>query len=165
MRILIAGVGNIFLGDDAFGCEVARGLMQRSLPPEVYVNDFGISVYDLAYAMMDGYDATILVDTTSQGQSAGTVYLIEPAFDELDKLVGVVGNAHSMTPVNVLQMVRSFGGRPGKLYLVGCEPATLESHAGSMELSESVAAAVPRAIERIESLVQELLSVNQNAEI
>jgi len=70
-----------------------------------------------------------------------------------------------MTPVNVLQMVRSLGGSPGKLYLVGCEPATLESDEGSMELSESVEAAVPRAIERIESLVMELLSVNQNAEI
>lgn len=164
-RILIAGVGNIFLGDDAFGSEVARRLMQRALPPEVHVRDFGISVYDLAYAMMDGYDATILLDTTAQGQPPGTVYLIEPAFDELDKLASIVGNAHSMTPVNVLQMVRSLGGSPGKLYLVGCEPATLESDEGSMELSESVEAAVPRAIERIESLVMELLSVNQNAEI
>ena len=163
-RILIAGVGNIFLGDDAFGSEVARRLMQRALPPEVHVRDFGISVYDLAYAMMDGYDATILVDTTAQGQSPGTVYLIEPAFDELDNLAGIVGNAHSMTPVNALQMVRSLGGRPGKLYLVGCEPATLENE-GNMELSESVEAAVPRAIERVESLVKELLSVNQNAEI
>ena len=164
-RILIAGVGNIFLGDDAFGCEVARRLMQRSLPPGVCVNDFGTSVYDLAYAMMDGYDATILVDTTSRGQSPGTVYLIEPVFDELDKLVGVAGNAHSMTPVNVLQMVRSFGGRPGKLYLVGCEPATLENDAGDLELSESVEAAVPRAIERIESLIKELLAADQNAKI
>ena len=77
-KILVAGIGNIFLGDDAFGSEVARQLMDERLPPEVRVIDFGIRTYDLAYAIMDGYDVTILVDITAQGQSPGTVYLIEP---------------------------------------------------------------------------------------
>ena len=77
-KILVAGIGNIFFGDDAFGCEVARQLAQRPLPKGVCVTDFGIRSYDLAYAIMDGYDAIILVDATPQGAEPGTVYLIEP---------------------------------------------------------------------------------------
>jgi hydrogenase maturation protease len=157
-QILVAGVGNIFLGDDAFGSEVARKLMQRKLPPEVQVHDYGTCSYDLAYAMMGDYEATILVDATSQGQSPGTVYLIEPDLNELDKMDNAVANGHSMNPVSVLQMVRSLGCRPKRLYLVGCEPAALDSDDGVLGLSESVQAAVPRAIELIESLMSNLLS-------
>ena len=164
-RILIAGVGNIFLGDDAFGSEVARRLMQRALPAEVQVNDYGTCSYDLAYAMMEGYEATILVDATSRGQSPGTVYLIEPDLNELDRMDNAVADGHSMNPVSVLQMLRSLGCRPKRLYLVGCEPAVLESDDGVMGLSESVQAAVPQAIEMIESLTSDLLSENHNATI
>ena len=162
-RILVAGVGNIFLGDDAFGSEVASRLMQRALPPEVQVNDYGTCSYDLAYAMMESYEATILVDATSQGQSPGTVYLIEPDVNEVEKMDSAVADGHSMNPVNVLQMVRSLGHRPGRLYLVGCEPAALGNDDGVIGLSESVQAAVPRAIEMIESLISDLLSENHNA--
>ena len=77
-RILVAGIGNIFFGDDAFGCEVASQLRRKPLPEGVRVIDFGIRSYDLAYAIMDGYDATILVDATPQGSAPGTIYLIEP---------------------------------------------------------------------------------------
>ena len=164
-RILIAGVGNIFLGDDAFGSEVARRLMQRTLPAEVQVNDYGTCSYDLAYAMMEGYEATILVDATSRGQSPGTVYLIEPDLSELDSWTMRCLMAHSMNPVSVLHMLRTLGCRPKKLYLVGCEPAVLESDDGEMGLSESVQAAVPQAIEMIESLMSDLLSENHNATI
>lgn len=162
-RILVAGVGNIFLGDDAFGSEVARRLVQRALPAEVQVNDYGTCSYDLAYAMMDGYEATILVDATSQGQSPGTVYLIEPDLNELEKMDSAVADGHSMNPVSVLQMVRSLGCRPRRLYLVGCEPASLGNDEGLIGLSESVQAAVPRAIEMVESLISELLCENHNA--
>ena len=85
-RILVAGIGNIFFGDDAFGCEVAAELTQRSWPDGVSVLDFGIRGYDLAYAIMDGYDATILVDATPQGSAPGTIYLIEPDLKKLDEL-------------------------------------------------------------------------------
>jgi hydrogenase maturation protease len=163
-RVLVAGVGNIFLGDDAFGSEVARKLSQRALPSEVEVNDYGTCSYDLAYAMMGDYEATILVDATSRGQLPGTVYLIEPDLDGLDDLDSAVANGHSMNPVGVLQMVRSLGCRPRRLYLVGCEPAALDSDEGVIGLSESVQAAVPRAIELIESLVSDLLSENHTAE-
>lgn len=164
-KILVAGIGNIFFGDDAFGCEVARELSQRPLPEGVFVKDFGIRSYDLAYAMMDSYDATILIDATPQGSPPGTLYLIEPdiIFSEsgnisLDKDSCEVVNAHSMNPVRVLQLVRSLGGRPGWLRVVGCEPAVLESEEGAMGLSEPVQAAVMPAIEVIESLIHDLLS-------
>ncbi|MDP9098212.1 MAG: hydrogenase maturation protease [Verrucomicrobiota bacterium] len=157
-NILVAGIGNIFFGDDAFGCEVVRQLVERPVPAGVTIRDFGIRSYDLAYAIMDGPDATILIDATSRGQPPGTVFLIEPRFNLLDNESGEVVNAHSMNPVRVLQMVRSMGGKPGRLYLVGCEPALLETEEGAMGLSQPVRAAIPKAIEMIDSLVRDLLS-------
>jgi hydrogenase maturation protease len=163
-NILIAGIGNIFFGDDAFGCEVVAALLKRSLPPEVRVIDFGIRSYDLAYAIMDRPDVTILVDATPQEQSPGTIFLIEPDLNSLDNENGEVLNAHSMNPIRVLQMVRSMGGKPGRLYLVGCEPAVLEPEEGAMGLSEVVQAAVPKALEMIESLVRDLLAEKTDTE-
>jgi hydrogenase maturation protease len=156
-RILVAGIGNIFFGDDAFGCEVTSRLRRKPLPEEVRVIDFGIRSYDLAYAIMDGYDATILVDATPQGSAPGTIYLIEPDLKKLDELPDEAVNAHSMNPVRVLQLVRSLGGKPGWLRVVGCEPAVLETEEGAMGLSEKVQAAVAPAIEMIETLIREIL--------
>ena len=156
-RILVAGLGNIFFGDVAFGCEVAKQRAMRALPEHVHVKDFGIRSYDLAYAIMNGYDATILVDASLRGGAPGTVYLIEPDEKKLDELPMEAVNAHSMNPVRVLQMVRSLGGQPGWLRVVGCEPAVLEVEEGAMGLSEKVQAAVAPAIEMIESLIQEIL--------
>jgi hydrogenase maturation protease len=157
MNILIAGIGNIFFGDDAFGCEVAAQLMRRPLPEGVRVIDFGIRSYDLAYAMMDGPDVTIFIDATPRGQPPGTIYLLEPDKNILDSNFGEVVNAHSMNPVRVLQLIHSLGGQPGRLYLVGCEPAVLETEEGAMGLSEKVQAAVAPAIEMIETLIREIL--------
>ena len=154
MNILVAGIGNIFLGDDAFGSEVARELMRRPLPEGVKVDDFGIRSYDLAYALMDGCDA-ILVDVVPRGEPPGTLYLIKPDLTHLDG--GNIPDGHSMNPVLVLQMVQSLGGKMGRLYLVGCEPLALDSEDGQLGLSECVQAAVPRAIEMIESLLEDLL--------
>jgi hydrogenase maturation protease len=156
-RILVAGIGNIFFGDDAFGCEVASQLRRKPLPEGVRVIDFGIRSYDLAYAIMDGYDATILVDATPQGSAPGTIYLIEPDLKKLDELPDEAVNAHSMNPVRVLQLVRSLGGKPGWLRVVGCEPAVLETEEGAMGLSEKVQPAVAPAIEMIEKLIREIL--------
>lgn len=156
-KILVAGIGNIFFGDDAFGCEVASQLARRPLPEGVHVTDFGIRSYDLAYAIMDNYDATILVDATPQGNAPGTVYLIEPDLKKLDELPDEAVNAHSMNPVRVLQLVRSLGGHAGSIRVVGCEPAVLESEDGAMGLSERVQAAVAPAIEMIESLIRDFL--------
>jgi hydrogenase maturation protease len=153
-RILVAGVGNIFFGDDAFGCEVAKELALRSLPGGVTVRDFGIRSYDLAYAIME-HEATIIVDTSARGQPPGTVYLIEPNLIELDDAPGEAVNAHRMNPVRVLQLVRSFGGAPRPLFVVGCEPEYLE-FTGELGLGEKVRAAIPAAIEMIEKLVADL---------
>src|SRR3954447_24299848 len=109
-RILVAGIGNIFLGDDAFGVEVARRLLQGPLPEGVRVVDFGIRSYDLAYAIMDSYEAVILVDATPRGQPPGTVYLLEPDPGEIGSPETEVVNAHSLNPVQVLRMVQSLGG-------------------------------------------------------
>src|SRR3984893_283283 len=119
-RILVAGIGNIFLGDDAFGVEVARRLSGRELPQGVRVTDFGIRGYDLAYALLDGYDTTILVDACPQGQPAGTLYVIEPDLENLGGPEEGAVEAHSMNPLNVLRLAQSMGGRLKRILLVGC---------------------------------------------
>ncbi len=162
-KILVAGIGNIFFGDDAFGCEVASQLARRPLPEGVRVTDFGIRSYDLAYAIMDDYDAVILVDATPQGAAPGTLCLIEPDLKKLDELPEEAVNAHSMNPVRVLQLVRSLGGNAGWLRVVGCEPAMLESEEGAMGLSEKVQDTLGPAIEMIEALIRDLLREPETA--
>jgi len=104
--ILVAGIGNIFLGDDAFGSEVARQLAGRLKTPHVRVMDFGIRGLDLAYALMDGYDATILIDAVPQGGKPGTLYVIEPDLNELNQIEAAI-EAHAMDPARVLALARS----------------------------------------------------------
>ena len=154
-RILVAGIGNIFLGDDAFGVEVVKELTRSELPEGVNAVDFGIRGYDLAYAIMDGYAATVLVDATARGNAPGTLYLIELDPERLARLEEVP-DGHSLGPVQVLRLVQSLGGEIRQLYLVGCEPAVLETEDGEISLSESVRAAVPKAVEMIRTLVNDL---------
>ena len=158
--ILIAGIGNIFLGDDAFGSEVARRLAVRELPEEVRVVDFGIRGFDLTYALLDGYEVTIFVDATPRGEAPGTLYTIEPNLSELDDLdaESMMVEPHGMNPLKVLGMVKSMGGEFKRIFLVGCEPAPLCSEDGHMGLSEPVAAAVDEAVKVVESLVREILA-------
>lgn len=158
-RILIAGIGNIFLGDDAFGSEVARRLMERKQPDEVRVVDFGIRGFDLTYALLDGYEVTIFVDATPRGEAPGTLYTIEPDLGELDDLSaeGMMVETHGMHPLKVLGVVKSMGGEFKRIFLVGCEPAPLESEDGHMGLSEPVRAAVDEAVKVVESLVTTIL--------
>ena len=158
-RILVAGIGNIFLGDDAFGCEVAKRLFERKLPENVRVVDYGIRGFDLAYALMDGYDVTIFIDAAPRGDAPGTIYVIEPDLDEFDKLDAqtTAVDTHNMNPLKVLAMVKSLGGEFKKIYLVGCEPFyTGEEDIGFMGLSEPVEAAVDKAVEVVESLVAKI---------
>jgi hydrogenase maturation protease len=158
-RILIAGIGNIFLGDDAFGSEVARRLALRELPSEALVVDFGIRGFDLAYALMDGYEVTILIDATPRGEAPGTLYTIEPDLKELDEMdaQGMTVETHGMNPLKVLSMVKSMGGDLKRILLVGCEPAPLESEEGYIGLSEPVEAAVDEAVGVVLSLVTKIL--------
>jgi hydrogenase maturation protease len=158
-RILIAGIGNVFLGDDGFGCEVASRLRERVWPDNVRVVDFGIRGFDLTYALMDGYDVTIFVDATPRGDEPGTLYTIEPDLSELDKLdaQGMMIETHGMNPLKVLGMVKSMGGEFKRILLVGCEPATLGPEEGQMGLSEPVSAAVDEAVNIVASLVAKIL--------
>ena len=159
-RILIAGIGNIFLGDDAFGVEVAKRLLSRQLPASVRVTDFGIRGYDLAYALLDGYETTILVDACPRGEPAGTLYVIEPDLNDVgdaEEQQDAV-EAHSMNPLNVLRLAHSMGGPLKRVLLVGCEPVTLGPEEGQMGLSEPIEAAVDEAVKLVESIVAKILN-------
>jgi hydrogenase maturation protease len=161
-RVLVAGIGNIFLGDDAFGVEVVQALMHRRLPGQVKVVDFGIRGFDLTYALLDGYDVAILVDAISRGEKPGTLYVIEPDLNELDDLdeQEMMIETHAMNPMKVLCMVQSMGGEFKRVLVVGCEPETFGGEEGSMGLSEPVQAAVAEAIKMIESLVIDIANEN-----
>lgn len=160
-RILIAGIGNIFLGDDAFGVEVIRQLANVSFPDSVRVKDYGIRGFDLAYALMDGYETAILVDATPRGGAPGTLYLIEPDPQELQDISAGVESfeAHGLDPVKVLALVRAMGGEFNRVLVVGCEPGSIDDEEGGrMGLSGPVEAALPEAVKMIESLVAKLLT-------
>lgn len=166
-RILIACIGNIFLGDDGFGVEVARRLGNGRYPEGVQVVDFGIRGMELAYTLLDDYDALVLVDAVPRGGAPGTLYLIEPntagVTQEKGMAAGKAGmDAHSMDPVKVLAYARALGARPIRTLLVGCEPTsagdTYDYSEMQMGLSEPVLAAVDEAVQMIDSLVQKILS-------
>lgn len=158
--ILVAGIGNIFLGDDGFGVEVARRLAQRHLPAAVRVVDFGIRGFDLAYALQDGYEKTILVDACPHGEVPGTLSVIEPDLTSLDDPAGpqAVVQAHAMNPVNVLRMARAMNIEVKNILLVGCEPETLGGDEGQMGLSAVVEASVEEAVKLVESLIGKVLN-------
>jgi len=164
-KILIAGIGNIFLGDDGFGCAVAERLARRPLPDGAHVVDFGIRGFDLAYALMDGYDVTILVDAAPRGGEPGALYVIEPDPDGLNEpdARAMTVESHAMNPTRVLALVKAMNGELKRVLLVGCEPATLGPEEGQMGLSETVEAAVDGAVEIIESLVAEILGDHRPA--
>ena len=158
--MLIACIGNIFLGDDGFGCKVAELLAQKSLSPEVKVVDFGIRSFDLAYALMDGYETTVFVDATPRGGDPGTVYLIEPDEAEIKALDGQASlfEPHNMDPLKVLMMVRSLDGKLGKIFVVGCEPEFTNADGdGYLGLSDRVEASLPKAVEVVESVIERTL--------
>ncbi|HEY3618331.1 MAG TPA: hydrogenase maturation protease [Candidatus Sulfotelmatobacter sp.] len=157
--ILVAGIGNIFLGDDAFGVEVARLLGNRKLPEAVRVVDFGIRGFDLAYALQDGYETTILVDACPHGEAPGTLYVIEPDLKSLDDPTApqAIVEGHAMNPVNVLRMARAMNIELKNVLLVGCEPETLGGEEGQMGLSAVVEAALEEAVELVESLIGKVL--------
>lgn len=156
MSVLVAGIGNIFFGDDAFGVEVVRRLASRPLPGDVQVVDFGIRGFDLANALLDPANNTaVLVDATPRGGEPGTLYLLEAS--EIDEQAPTSLEPHGMDPASVLRLVKALGGRPSHVLVVGCEPATVGlDDDGWMGLSPPVAAAVDGALEMIESLLMDL---------
>ena len=156
-RILVAGIGNIFLADDGFGVEVVKRLAERELPENVEVRDFGIKGMDLAYALMEDYETVIFVDAVPRGEKPGTVYLIEP---EIEEEGDAAIDTHGMDPVKVIRFARALGAKPVRTLVVGCEPQVIltgENYDDMlMELSEPVQAAVDEAVKLVESLVEEI---------
>jgi hydrogenase maturation protease len=162
-QMLVAGIGNIFLGDDGFGVEVAGRLAQAGLPDWVRVADYGISGMHLAYDLAEGYDTAILIDAAPRGGEPGTVYVLEvepgagaraPGGPQLD--------GHGMQPDVVLGMLELLGdgaGSPGRVLVVGCEPASTEEGIG---LSDPVAAAVGRAVDIVLDLVKDAAADGQH---
>ena len=163
LGILVACVGNIFQGDDAFGCEVAKVLAQRLPARGVRVVDFGVRGLDLTYALMDAPDLTILVDTVSRGGAPGTLYTIEPDPNDVES-GGSQSNKgqfhmdpHAMDPLQVLRTVKAVSGQLGRILLVGCEPADFGGEDGRMGMTPPVIAAVEQAAMIVTSLIQEEL--------
>jgi len=142
--ILVAGIGNIFLGDDGWGVEVVRRLAARPLPAGVRVADFGIRGVHLAFELLEHPDdTTVLVDITPRGGEPGTVYLIEPDLEALADSAAGPADAHGMTPDAVFGLLRSLGGTPRQVWIVGCEPLSTEEEMG---LSPPVERAVDEAV-------------------
>lgn len=157
LAILVAGIGNIFLGDDGFGVEVATRLADKQFPEGVRVVDFGIRGLDLAYALMDAPDATILIDACPRGGAPGSLYVVEPELNTCDS-GGVAVDAHAMNPMNVLRMAKSMGAPLQRILLLGCEPATLGPEEGQMGLSEAVERTLDEAVRLAETLVARIVA-------
>ena len=159
-RILIAGIGNIFLGDDGFGVEVASKLANHKFPQGVRVTDFGIRGFDLAYALMDGYETTILVDAYPGEGQPGSLFVVEPDLQNLNSAGARTGfvDPHGMNPLNVLRLAVNMGAQLKRILLVGCVPATLGPEEGQMGLSEPIAAALDEAVQLVDSLVARILA-------
>ena len=154
-RILVAGIGNVFCGDDGFGIALANRLAERELPAGVEVVDFGIRGMDLAFAMQDDYDAVVLLDASPRGEPPGTLYVIEPGPPDGDAAV----ETHAMDPVRVLALVGALGGTPPRTLVVGCEPqthVTVGDEEIVADLSEPVRLALHEAERLVHSVLEEL---------
>lgn len=154
--ILVAGVGNIFLGDDAFGSEVARKLMQREWPAAVRVEDFGIRGFDLAFALLDGPKLAVLIDALPRGGEPGTLYKFEPDLEVLDELgeQELSIETHGMNPMKVLALVKSMGGKFNRILILGCEPGKANAAEGEMQLSPPVQLAADEAVRMVHDIVR-----------
>jgi hydrogenase maturation protease len=157
--VLVAGIGNIFLGDDAFGVEVVRALQGRPLPAGVTVKDFGIHGFDLAYALLDPWDTVILVDAMPRGERPGTLYTLEPNLDDIGNLSSPAASLdpHGMDPVRVLHLAASMGPITTRILIVGCEPQDFgDELEGRMGLSAPVEVAIEGACDMVQKLAVRL---------
>lgn len=157
-RVMIAGVGNMFMKDDGFGGAVIKTMLHKEFPEGVEVKDFGTGGLKLAYDLMKGYDGLILLDASQRGEKPGTLYIIEPNEKEIspDLQQGGPIDPHGADPVTVLRFVKSVGSWPGKVFIVACEPENVEDYA--IGLSAPVSASIDKAVEMVEGLINEIYS-------
>jgi hydrogenase maturation protease len=151
VKVLAAGIGNVFFGDDGFGVEVADRMACTPLPDGVRLHDYGIRGIHLAYELLDGYDALVLIDALPMGEEPGTVAVLE--VDPDDVVAPSTMDAHSMSPATVLGLLAGLGGTVGRVLVVGCEPASITD---GMGLSPAVQAAVPTAVRAVRELLESL---------
>lgn len=161
-QILVAGIGNVFLGDDGFGVAVVQQLARAVMPNGVTLMDAGIRGLDLTYALLGDYDAAILIDATRRGAAPGSIYVIDPEIgdrlstDDVTNPAGLL-DAHAMEPAKVLAFVRESGAILRAMRVVGCEPLTFGSDEDpAFGLSKPVQAAVPVAERQVLTLIAEL---------
>jgi hydrogenase maturation protease len=152
-RILVAGIGNIFLGDDGFGSEVIRHVPEHLTAPQVQVVDYGIRGMHLAYDLLDGCDALVLVDAVPNQGSPGTLHVFEADHESLAATAGL--DAHAMDPGAVFASLNALGGDPPHTVVIGCEVDSIEEGIG---LSDAVTAAVPAAVRAVQDAVADLLA-------
>jgi len=162
-RVLVAAVGNLWMKDDGFAIEVAKRLEARELPDGVAVLDFGTGGLNLAYEVMRGYSALVLVDISRQGGKPGTLYVMEPDEDSVEGNIedGDMIDPHGMDPQTVLRFVKHVGGWPGQVVVIACEPATVEEM--GIGLSEEVEGAVDDAVDLVITTVNEILTASSHA--
>jgi hydrogenase maturation protease len=155
-KILVAGIGNAWMGDDGFGAEVVKRLGEVELPRGVAVMDFGTGGLNLAYEVMRGYDALLILDISEQGGTPGTLYVIEADVDSVEAGIedGDTLNPHGMDPKTMLRFVKSIGAWPGKVVVIACEPQTVAEI--GFQLSESVAGALEPAVKLVLDTIGEL---------
>jgi hydrogenase maturation protease len=155
-QVLVAGVGNAWMRDDGFGGEVTKALSERELPTGVQVIDFGSGGLDLAYEVMRGYDALILIDVSRQGEPPGTLYVMEAKEDDVEGGIedGEMIDPHGMDPQTVLRFVKYVGGWPGRVFVVACEPQVIEDV--GFGLSDPVRASVAKAVDVVLETIGEL---------
>jgi hydrogenase maturation protease len=154
-RVLIAGVGNVFCGDDGFGCAAVRQLARGPIPSGVTVIDFGIRSVHFAFELLEPFDLVIILDAIAKGGTPGTLYLIEPD----DDATRPAGNAHAMDVGAALAMAREMGAKPGRLLFVGCEPCDVSERFG---LSAPVQSVIPSAIELVRDVLRrELCTIDE----
>jgi hydrogenase maturation protease len=162
-RVMVAGIGNMFMSDDGFGGEVVKKLRQKNQPEGVEIRDFGTGGLKLAYDLMRGYDALIMIDASSRDEEPGTLYVIEPQEEDFDVDLEEGGpiDPHGADPVTVLRFVKSVGAWPAKIVIIGCEPEDVEEF--EVGLSEPVQQAVDRAVELVEETIDEIYKQEEEA--
>ena len=150
-RTLVAGVGNVFQGDDAFGVEVVRLLAEHPMPAGVELRDFGIRGVHLVYELLNGCDLFVLIDAAPRGEAPGTVSVLEVELPEPDPSRSII-DAHSLAPDDIFALLATLGGHPGRSLVVACEPADVDP---GMGLSEPVEQAVPHAARAVLAILAE----------
>jgi hydrogenase maturation protease len=160
VRVLVAGIGNIFFGDDGFGVAAARRLAKEAWPAGVVVRDFGIRGLDLAYALQEDFDAAVLIDALARGGEPGTLHVLEPDLEA--DAIGDTLDAHVMDPVRVLRLAEALGRLPPRIIVVGCEPLSIEGRESLADelvaLSPPVRDAVERAAGVLKTIIRNLTS-------